>query len=206
MKKRLILLSSIALLTALPITVYSQENVQEIITQREADFNNLEEVELFTGTWTVGTDVPEGRYQITGDGSGNLFVRDNEGYSVVNEILDNSLTYGVSSVTVDLIDGQEIEISGINTVWFTPYETEMRSSLGAGTWIVGVDIEPGAYIATTDNGSGNFFVRDEIDGRTSVNEILDSTAEWGVEKIALSLKEGQLIEISGLETVNFTER
>lgn len=206
MKKSLLLLSSLFVLSNVVSVVAQSNDVAEIIEQREKDYKDLEEVELFTGNWLVGTDVPAGRYEITGDGSGNFFVRNESGSSVVNEILDNADDWGVPSITVNLEEGHEIEISGLNAVYFTPYETELRESLGTGTWIVGVDIKEGSYIATTEAGSGNFFVRSEKGGKTKVNEILDSEAEWGVDKIALNLEDGQEIEISGLSSVDFTAR
>lgn len=206
MKKGLLILSSLLILSGASPILAQNNNITDIIEQCEKDFEELEAVDLFTGTWMVGTDVPAGRFVITGEGSGNFFVRDKSGYSVVNEILDDSENWGVSSVTFDLEDGQEIEISGLNNVYFTPYETELRTSLSTGVWIVGVDIKAGAYVASTENGSGNFFVRDHKGGTSKVNEILDSEGEWGVEKIALNLTDGQVIEISGLNSVDFTAR
>jgi hypothetical protein len=74
---------------------------------------------LTTGYWIVGLDIPAGRYTATpAEGqSGNFFVRGTDGYSTVNEILGGS--HGVPNITVNLTDGQEIEIRGISSVSFT---------------------------------------------------------------------------------------
>lgn len=166
------------------------------------DNSSAEETTLNTGTFTVGEDISEGRYVITGDGSGNLFVYDGD-FPVVNEILDPTGEFGVKSVTTDIKDGQQIEISGISNVTFTPAETSISNILTTGTWIVGLDIAPGRYDAAAPSGSGNFFVYDG--SWPKVNEILDASGEFGVEKVTVDLEEGQIIEISGLNEVEFTE-
>jgi hypothetical protein len=75
---------------------------------------------LYAGRFTVGEDIGAGRYVVTpGSGeSGNFFVH---GSNSVNELLggDTSMGY-VPSIAVDLTDGDEIEISGLSQVVFTP--------------------------------------------------------------------------------------
>ncbi|WP_047983570.1 hypothetical protein [Ornithinibacillus californiensis] len=169
------------------------------------DNSSAQETTLNTGTFIVGEDIPAGRYVITGDGMGNLFVYDENGLPEVNEILDNSAEMGVTSVTTNLEDGQEIEISGINNVKFTPAETKISNTLSAGSWEVGLDIEPGRYNVTTPSGMGNFFVYNSM-GLPTTNEILDASGELGVKQITVTLEEGQEIKISGLNEVNFEAR
>jgi hypothetical protein len=176
-----------------------EESAEEPNTR---DNSSAKETTLNAGTFTVGTDIPSGRYVITGDGMGNLFVYDDAGLPVVNEILDTSTDMGVSSVTTDLEDGQEIEISGMDAVTFKPAETKMSNKLSAGTWEVGLDIEPGRYDATTASGMGNFVIYNDM-GLPSTNEILDASGDMGVKTITVTLKEGQRISISGLNEVNF---
>jgi len=178
-----------------------QEEEQE---SEERDNSSAEETTLNAGTFEVGSDVPAGRYVITGDGNGNFFVYDGE-MPVVNEILDPSGEFGVTSVTTDLEDGQEVEISGINAVTFTPAETSMSNTLSTGTWEVGLDIEAGRYDVTTPSGSGNFFVNGPS-GFPAVNEILDASGEFGVTTLTVDLEDGQTIEIMGLNEVEFTAK
>jgi hypothetical protein len=169
------------------------------------DNSSAAQTVLNTGKFSVGTDIPVGRYVITGDGSGNFFVYDENGMPVVNEILDPAGEFGVKSLTTDIEEGQEIEISGINNVTFTPAETKLLTSLTAGNWEVGLDIAAGRYDVTTAAGSGNFFVYNSL-GLPEVNEILDASGEFGVNKLTVDLEDGQTISISGLNSVDFTSK
>jgi len=78
---------------------------------------------LFAGTFTVGIDIPPGRYIITAGDSGNFFVREGDTPIVVAKLINGeneSHPSGVPSITTDLKTGQEIEIRGINNATFTP--------------------------------------------------------------------------------------
>lgn len=73
---------------------------------------------LSAGTWEVGVDIKPGRYIAkVKHGSGNFVVNDN-GVPEVNEILDASGESGVKTVTCDLKDGEIINISSLNEVYF----------------------------------------------------------------------------------------
>ena len=169
---------------------------------------------LFAGTFTVGQDVPPGRYVVTGDGQGNFQVYDN-GMPAVNVILDDGtsfMTIGVPSVTIDLDDGQRIEISGINNVVLTPATTSLSTVLSSGTWVAGLDVPAGTFdaVPTYDDESGNFLVyTGRMFGFPSVNQILagpdSSSAEFGlgVERVRVNLNEGDTIAIWGLSSVSF---
>lgn len=157
------------------------------------------QVILTTGTYQVGEDIKAGRYTATAPAgeSGNFFVRG--GVQTVNEILGGD--FGVPSVTMDLTAGQEIEISGISEVTFTPAVHKLSRRLSTGYWTVGVDIPAGRVMATAATGeSGNFFVRDE-DGISTVNEILGGT--YGVPSVTITLVDGQTIDIRGISVVTF---
>ena len=207
MKKKLLLLASVLVLGSVPVLAENKPlTFDEIVEFRKTTFEKNEEVTLFTGEWVVGEDIKAGRYVITTDEgeSGNFFIKESpDGSSRENEILGvSAIGSGVSSITTYLKDGEVIEISGLNNVYFTPKDSELVTELGTGTWVVGLDVKPGKYIATVDEGqSGNFFVRD-LNGSTSVNEILGvSGIGTGVEKIKIKVEEGQLIEVSGIEKV-----
>lgn len=79
-------------------------------------------VTLGSGKHTVGEDIPAGKYIVsTQESSGNLFVRDpNDPFTMVNEILGTMKDLAVNNVKVELKKGQEIEISSLNAVLFTP--------------------------------------------------------------------------------------
>jgi len=170
---------------------------------------------LFSGTFFVGQDIPAGRYVITGDSSGNLFVhRDGYIFPAVSEILDDGtgiINIGVPSVTADLLDGDEIEISGINNVVFTPAVTELSTILTTGDWAVGMDIPAGTFdvVPTYDDESGNIFVNEQGRILPVVNEILagpDSASgqmNIGVERVRVNLQDGQTIRITNISSVTF---
>jgi len=179
------------------------------------DNSSAELTTLFSGIFFVGQDIPEGRYVITGNGQGNIFIsRAGEFMLFINEILcDGSARYslGVPSITADLIEGDEIEISGISEVIFTPAITELSTVLSTGYWVVGLDIPAGNYNAmpTNSDESGNFFITTPGRIFPDVNEILagedSASAEYGlgVDKVRVNLSDGQVIQISGISSVTF---
>lgn len=154
---------------------------------------------LFSGEWLVGTDIPSGRYVVTGSNAGNFVIWRHTDL-LVNEILDDG-SFGVPSVTTYLRDGDEIDISGINSVTFTPVtDRTLTNNLSTGNWVVGLDIEAGQFEATTPSGSGNIVIWRGNSLRT--NEILDD-GSFGVERVRVNLANGDIITISGLESVYF---
>jgi len=171
----------------------------EEINPFERDNSSAELTSLPSGTFIVGEDIPPGRYIISADGSGNLFLRRN-GRSFVNEILGDG-EWGVSTVTTYLENGDEIEIGGINLVTFEPTETILLTTLTTGDWIVGIDILAGSYqvLAINDEDSGNFFVR--RNGRSIANEILGGN--FGEAYISVTLEDGDVVTISRLNAVIF---
>jgi len=166
--------------------------------QSEDNENVGELTTLAPGDWTVGVDLPAGRYVFTGTGIG--IIRVSRGS--INPVSENfGGIMGVSSVTTDLFDGDEIEISGIRNATFTPViDRELSNQLSAGDWTVGLDIEPGRYNVTAPDGSGNFSVR--RGNETITNEILNQTQHI----IRVQLEDGDTIWIGGLNTVDFTPR
>lgn len=165
--------------------------------------NTAKKVELFAGEFEVGKDVTPGRYEITSlDGTGNFVVYNGE-MPVVNEILTDNANneIGITKIEVDLSEGNTIQISGINKVLFKPAEIKLKTTLPSGNHLVGRDVPAGSYVVTTAKGSGNFVVYNgEI---PVVNEILGG--DLGVEKVKVSLKDRQMIVISGLESVKLTQ-
>ncbi|MCL2401966.1 MAG: copper amine oxidase N-terminal domain-containing protein [Oscillospiraceae bacterium] len=150
---------------------------------------------LHTGTFTVGQDIPAGRYVITVEGSGNFIVHNADERLHVNEVLGR----GVASVTADFGNGYQIRISGIERVIFTPAVRMLSTTLTTGHWVVGQDIPAGIYDAIPATGeSGNFIVH-QANGRLAYNEILGSR----VEKLRVNLQNGQTIRISSLSSVSF---
>jgi hypothetical protein len=173
-------------------------------------------VTLGAGSFLGGSDVKAGLYDVTpGPGeSGNFSTKGQDPLTYsYNEILgsDTSLSE-VPSVRTQISKGDQIMISGLSAVTFTPVTTPYVTShaditLGAGTWIVNQDIGPGRYVGTPGPGqSGNFSVKGG--GFTSyVNEILGSDTSFGqVPSVTVNLTKGSVIAISGMSQVVMTAK
>lgn len=163
-------------------------------------------VTLGAGTFTGGTDVAVGLYDVTpGAGqSGNFIVTGTDSY---DEILGVSDGQGEPSVRAQISKGDQIQISGLSSVTFTPVTapyitTHTLVTLGAGTWVVGQDIGAGRYVATPAAGqSGNFIVT----GNDNYDEILGGgSATGGVPNVTVNLTKGDVIQISGMYDVTMT--
>lgn len=84
--------------------------------------------------------------------------------------------------------------------------TAKAVTLGAGTWTVGTDVQPGRYVITTTSGAGNISSTD-ADAWLVINEILaadPSASGQGVKSVTTDVKSGQKIQIQGLNAVVFT--
>jgi hypothetical protein len=158
---------------------------------------------LSAGNFKGGTDVAVGLYDVTaGPGQeGNFTVMGGNDY---NEILGSDTASGaVPEIRVQISSGDQIQISGLSQVIFTPVTTPYVTThtgvnLYAGTWTVGQDLGPGRYIATpAPNESGNFVIENE-----GVNEILGGdTSSGDVPNVTFTVKKGDVISVSGLSQV-----
>lgn len=82
-------------------------------------------IELPAGQFIVGSDIPEGRYKVTPNGSGgNFFVDDSNGKLVVSQSIREDGEYSVSEYVIFLEDGYSIEAASpfnyIPIKWKTP--------------------------------------------------------------------------------------
>jgi hypothetical protein len=159
-------------------------------------------VTLGSGTFLGGTDVAPGLYDVTTgpDQSGTFIVNGTDSY---NEILDSSGSQGVSKIRVQISNGDQIQISGLSQVIFTPVSTPFVTShsgvtLYAGTWTVGQDLGPGRYVATPGAGqSGNFIITSE-----DINVVLGDDPNLGeAPSVTFNVQSGDVIEIVGLGQV-----
>lgn len=159
---------------------------------------------LGAGSFTGGEDVAVGLYDVTTQPgqTGNFQVGGTDSY---NEILGpDGAGDGVPTVRAKISDGDQIDISILSSVTFTPVTSPLVTShttvnLYAGTWVVGQDIGEGRYVATPGAGqSGNFIVS----GNDSYNEILGGDSTVGeVPSETVTLSNGDVIDISGLSQV-----
>lgn len=161
---------------------------------------------LGAGSFTVGKDVPAGRYVITpGPGqSGNLTGSTPDDPALIDEVLGVEDGLGIPSYTSTLTQGEQIKIDGMSQVIFTPAVTKLRTVIGSGDWIAGLDVPLGRYVVTPGTGqSGNFVVYD-TDGTPGTDEVLGAADGLGVPSVTVDLTLGQVIYISGIPTVKFT--
>ncbi|MGA2911473.1 MAG: hypothetical protein ABSE17_02445 [Candidatus Levyibacteriota bacterium] len=162
---------------------------------------------LSTGDFTGGKDVVVGLYDVTTTSgqSGNFIVSGSDSY---DEILGVSDGQGVPNVRVQISNGDQIKISGLTSVTFTPVSTPFITThtpvtLYAGTFTVGQDIGAGRYVATTTTGSSGNFI---VSGIDSVDEILGQSDGQGVPSVTTNLTDGDVISISGLSQVIMTPK
>ncbi|PKR76829.1 hypothetical protein CEY16_13515 [Halalkalibacillus sediminis] len=97
------------------------ETINNEISDKEKELEKLQGVisetgeqpiELIAGLYTVGSDVPAGRYRATNVGRGtNFFVYDSSGYPKVNQILGDG-TYADGDFIFNANDGDTIETLG----------------------------------------------------------------------------------------------
>jgi len=165
----------------------------------DEDDNNDWVTTLHPGIWTVGSDLQQGRYQITGDSGGSIVI-----WRGPTVLISESLgTGGLGSITTYLMDGDIIDITDVNNVNFEfVVDRSFSSSLGAGNWVVGTDIAPGRYYATTPVGTGQLIIWRGND--VVVNEILGDNA-FGVERVRVDVFEGDVITITGVDRVDFQQ-
>ncbi|WP_315119469.1 hypothetical protein [uncultured Clostridium sp.] len=161
---------------------------------------------LNAGEFVVGQHLDPFVYDLTFGGSGNLNIYDNEGRLVTNEIGGTSNDFGITRYRVPLGDGFTIKIKGM-AVNPKPVKNVLRpyaaTTLCSGYWFVGTTVTQGRYTVSVAKGSGNFIVYGE-DGKAKVNEILGTSGTIGVEKVTVNLKNGDIINISGLNNIKFT--
>ncbi|PKY89685.1 hypothetical protein CYJ57_02965 [Falseniella ignava] len=209
MKKLLLMLIFVCLFNSHSAVAYGLEltDYEALITSSQ----NIKPTELSSGEWIVGEDIEPGRYNIKPsdeEDSGNIMINQKDKSSLLlNEVLGFNHFGGVEQIRVYLTGGEKIEIIGLDSVTFTPVGPEEKhEEIHAGFWIVGIDVEPGTYIATTEKEqSGNVFVTDK-DGYLVTTEILGENMFRGVDQMELKLEEGYKIDVSNLSNVYLNKK
>jgi len=168
---------------------------------------------LGSGTFTVGTDVVPGLYDVSAPNgqSGNFVVRSSASSAAYNEFIGDPSDGSVSKIRVMLTKGEQIQISDMSGVRFTPVTTPLvtahaSTKLYAGTFTVGQDIGAGKYVITPASGeSGNLFV-DGNNGsdKNKIDVILGSDSDGNVPSVTTVLNAGDIITLSGIDSVTFT--
>jgi len=85
--------------------------------------------------------VPTGRYSISGEGTGYIYLYDGQENLVYQEFI----AYGIESVEVDIKDDYDFRFNGLERVALVEVEPEVKEVLSPGIWEVGIHIDPGVY-------------------------------------------------------------
>ena len=177
------------------------DNVSELIFET-SDRSNLLAEEVVIGV--VGNEgkeikVPSGRYQIIGNVTGTVDIRDENGDLLFHDILGSP--YGVPSITVDLNDTHTIRMDGgLEQVHVSPVSTQLSTELTAGIWEVGLDIKKGTYSVTTPRGLGSLQIFDPNED-PKVYEVIGGT--FSATKSDVQLSDGQKLRINGISMIHF---
>lgn len=174
--------------------------------------NRGEATTLGEGTFTVGEDIAIGRYRATStEGYGNLFVYDEEGRLTVgatmSEASEDSSRPRSSEVVIFLDEGDEVEISGIDHVDFTPYETTEVYELIIGQWVVGEDFPAGIYdISLEENENLGYLKVSTVKDYDTSRFALGSSAYGGTTEFTAAFEAGEVVTIEWVAKVVLTER
>jgi hypothetical protein len=173
------------------VAASAQDSVGQ--TQRGADLkdsfrdnSHAVKTTLGEGEWTVGEDIPRGRYIITAaQGTGNISSIKANGDRGINEIFSANPHTGlrVRTVTTDLEKGEVITIQNLGKVAFIPAPTELTTTLSAGTWVTGFDVPAGTYTATAADSREQGTLSVWVDGKAIKNEIIGRIGDTGERSI-----------------------
>ena len=97
------------------ITIDDSENTTG--ESNETEFQ--EPIELSTGKYIVGEDIPSGKYDVIGVERGNIFVSSNGGKSA-NELIESIISGEIVYANLRLNDGYEVEITSGGKIQLQP--------------------------------------------------------------------------------------
>lgn len=188
----------------------NEESLAEATPSKDADLpafrdnSKATKTVLGEGEWTVGEDIPHGRYIISAlRGTGNISSVKKDGTRGINEIFTAALrtSLRVHTVTTDIEDGEVITIDQLGTVSFLPAPAIMSTTLSSGTWVTGFDVPAGSYTVTNANQGEQGTISLVVDGKVIKNEILGQVGGVGENSLPLDISEGQIVTIHGLNNV-----
>lgn len=165
-----------------------------------------EAVMISSGSYEIGEDIEEGRYQIgQGDTSaGALVTYDSEG----TRIVEIAMGYFTEQITLDLTDGMQLDYKSRDAeVELIPAEESMmnitadeRFIIPAGIHEVGRHLESGEYSLVTDHlpvqradGEKDVYVNYLSTSSYIVNEPLLEEEVMDIEELLVTLNEGDMI-------------
>lgn len=156
---------------------------------------------LSPGSYIIGENIDEGRYEIVGSNLGNIRI-----YDEYNEVCDEAIggdgINGVRKLFVNLIAGYKLDITDVETTKFTPnINRKSLNTLYTGFWEVGTDIDAGEYkIKSVTNQAGKIFILSSY-GDIKLDHGLGETSEDPEPTILL--EDGDIIWIQKMDSVKF---
>lgn len=146
--------------------------------------------------WVIVILVVAGIFGVQGDSDKETSGND----PVIVDSGDENNTSDDESENTESVTEEEVESEDNVEPRVRDNTSAEQTSLGAGEFEVGTDINQGRYVITASEGSGNLFVYEG--SMPVVNEILG--ADFGVKSVTADLEEGDVIQIMGLPNVDFT--
>ncbi|WP_172370587.1 hypothetical protein [Sporosarcina jiandibaonis] len=175
------------------------QTIFDTVDRNNSKGQNIETGEIEKSGMEV--NVPEGRYEIFAGEAGNVFIYDEQGDLLIREMFDRF--YGVdSSLTVDLSENHTIFFDGgLEGATVRHAETKLSNSLSPGIWEVGLDINAGNYIVTTDDRLVGYLQVFDPGKEVRVYELVGGGSLQ--TKSDVQLVEGQKLKITGTKQVHF---
>jgi len=190
-----------------------EENGEEAV--EKLDYSHLmnqgTEVTVEEGLYDVGSDIEPGRYIMTADtGYGSIYIQDDEDKAVTSDNLagdGEGYEDKIKNIVIFLDEDYSIEISGLENVTLTPYETSSVNTIFPGQWVAGEDFPAGVYdISLEESESYGTLEVYEIADMNKSRHSLGSEAYGGMTEFTMSFEEGDIVELKYIPEVTLTER
>lgn len=171
-------------------------------------------VQLTSGNYTAGIDIPIGVYNITAiSGSGNVSSSNmyDGGINAMMGIDDGTDMYEESFNNLDMTEDVILTVSGGVTIKLSSEAAQTKNmkkrtpegakcTLSSGNYTAGTDFEPGVYTITAVSGNGNVSSSNMYDGGLNAVMGTDTSMDFYEKKYKnVALPEGTTLQLSGVE-------
>lgn len=125
-----------------PSLSYGEEEVPTMACEKTEVLEDFTGFFLGPGDYTIGGELEPGRYRMEADDNASIGI-----YSQDTAIVEEDFgPDGIDSLTMNLLQGLALKITGSANIKFTPAgEEAMSNKLTTGYWQVGKHIEAGSY-------------------------------------------------------------
>lgn len=174
----------------------TSETIYESIDRSNSEAKEV----IIEPIYKEGKDVilPQGRYEIGGHITGNVYIHDEHGQLLFHDIIGTP-PLGVENITIDVNGSHIVHVDGFEQAYIIPVSTELSTELSSGIWEVGKDIEEGRYTVT---GSGLGYLQIYEQGKSpQVFEVIGGDSHTASK---VHLKDGQMLKISGVNLIQFS--